>query len=155
MKKDITYIEAGKLETLIAQSGLEVKDKKGWTRVDGAAGRRLYVPKTKRVGRVDLVGLSGQGTRQLGDDERHGSVTHQLDMTRDEAAILATFERLLGELATAPAVERPAKAPRAPKAVPTAGKPGRVELIRKVAEQRGLTAQADEGDDAIPALDAE
>jgi hypothetical protein len=159
MKKNVTYIAREQFEALIAESGLPTSEKKGWTRVDGQSGRRLYVPKTKRVGRVDAVGLSSDGLTALGE-ESFGAVTHQLDMSGSEADILAAFALALEGLRTLAAVERPAKEPAAPKAARKAkgteqgieaaptSREGRIELIRKVAEQHGVAVSDEEATSA-------
>lgn len=141
MKKNVTYIAHEQFVALIAASGLPCVEKAGWLKVCGATGRRLYVPKTKRVGRVDLVGFpDGEGVRALGG-ESFGSVTHQLDMSRTEAEILATFGALLDALHVMPAAEPKARAPRA-KAEPGEEKKSirsRLSLIKRVARERGLS----------------
>lgn len=159
MKKNVTYILAAAFETAIQESGLTTSEKSGWIRVDGQNGRRLYVPKTKKVGRVDLVGIghsaSPAGVTSLGEG-KFGAVTHQLNFDRSESEVLAMFSALLEELKTAPAVEKPAKEPKAPRErkakgteagtveAPKASRADRMALIRATAEKHGVAVSPDE-----------
>lgn len=150
MKKNTTYIPFSTLFAAVEASGLTVVEKAGWLKVCGASGRRLYVPKTKNVGRVDLVGLSdGDGRRALGG-ESFGSVTHQLDFSLPEAAILAALDAALLDLATleaaAPKVRsmkpKAEPAPVETKAERKAGLVARLALIAAHAERTGLSISA-------------
>lgn len=166
MKKNVNYVERAKFEELIAASGLPTSDKKGWTRVDGQAGRRLYVPKTKRVGRIDCAGLSGEGLRLLPEDEAHGAVTHGVDFSLTEEQVLAAFSAALDGLASLEAVAKPAKEPKAPRErkakgtgeTPTAepttaeGRESRIALIRQVAAEKGVAVTAELEDGNIETL---
>ena len=153
MKKNVTYIAAAQFETLIAESGLTTSEKSGWIRVDGQNGHRLYVPKTKKVGRIDCVGLDIEGLTALGG-ESFGAVTHQVDFNRPEEFILAVFSLALDALKSLPAVEKAPKAKAEPKArraagtepaaaAPTASRSDRMALIKRVAAERGVPVSAD------------
>lgn len=101
-KKSVTYIDAAKFESLIAASGLTFTLKAGWVKVQGPAGRAVYVPRTKTVGRVDIsVGevLPLEGVMDLGE-LKFGSVHCGLDMARTEDEILAAFAAVLEHLKT-------------------------------------------------------
>ena len=110
MKKNITYVRAEKFAALVSQyPQLGVTQNSGFIKVE-LGGRRLYVAKTKNVGRIDVSGYVTKvaGVRDLGDD-RFGNVTGQVDFTRNETDILITFEALLEELVSSPAIETKAK----------------------------------------------
>lgn len=109
MKKGQTYIAAEKFTALVAaRNGFEVKQNTGFVKVE-KGGRRLYIGKTKRVGRIDVSGWvsSEPGLINLGE-QSFGQVQQQFDFTRTEDQILATFEALLDEMETSAPV--PAKA---------------------------------------------
>jgi hypothetical protein len=158
MKKNVTYIDRAKFEALIEASGLHTSDKAGWTRVEGQKGNRIYVPKTKRVGRVDVAFAHGgaSGVRELGG-ESFGAVTAQLDMSLSEDAIMENFAALLDGLRDAAAPAPRKRAARAaqgegetPQAEPAQGRKERLALIAKVAAEKGVTVSAQ-----TLALDAE
>ena len=158
MKKNVTYVDAAKFETIIRDSGLTFLLQKGFVKVSAAKGRNLYVAATKRVGRVDISGFTVQmdGITDLGDLS-FGNVKQQLDFSRTEDEILATFRDLLAHMATLPAVEkmeRKASTPRGPVAqgwsqdVPKGPTPEEVREQRKAliaakAEKRKAKKQAD------------
>jgi hypothetical protein len=125
MKKQITYVPQEKFAALIAELGLRSVDQAGFTKVILPNSPRLYVARTKRVGRVDVAvgdrALEIAGVRHLGSGEAFGLVHHQLDFTRTEDEILASFRELVKFLSSLPAPE-----PKAPKA-PRAKKGARVE----------------------------
>jgi hypothetical protein len=127
MKKNVTYIDAVKFETIIKSSGLPFVLQAGFVKVQGPKGRNLYVAATKRVGRVDISGFTVDATSptafgfitDLGELE-FGNVKQQMDFSRTEDEILATFELLLNHMKTLDPVEkaqRKASAPKAPVAV--------------------------------------
>jgi len=153
MKKNVTYISSATVLAVLEASGLPIVEKAGWLKVCGASGRRLYVPKTKSVGRIDLVGLSdGPGRRALGG-ESFGSVTHQLDFSAPEADILSALDAALLDLATleaaAPKVRtQRVKAPKVPVAAPTRAERkeaniARLSLLKRVAQEKGMAVSPD------------
>lgn len=109
MKKNLTYVPAEKFSAIIAARSLETKEGKGFTRVTGRLGCRLYVANTKAVGRVDLQTAHGLEDGDANEVVPFCNITHQLDFARPEADILAAFERACIALDEAPA---PAKKPR-------------------------------------------
>ena len=163
MKKNVTYISSLAILSLVEASGCTVAEKAGWYKVMGAKGRRLYVPKTKSVGRIDLVGIpDGEGIRALGGDS-FGSVTHQVDFSRTEPEILSTVAHCLEQLAQLPELEVTRK-PRAAKAEPEpASLPSladRLALIARVAKEKGVPMSAsllaaDEGEEIATSEDVE
>lgn len=122
MKSHITYVDASLFEAIIAKHGLTMTLQKGFVKVDGPTGRRVYVAATKRVGRVDISGfkmLAPDGSDLPGFVPPHmgeaGNVKQQLDCSLGEADILANFELLLTHmesLAPAEKAERKAAAPK-------------------------------------------
>lgn len=96
MKKNISYVDASKIEAIIVQSGLPCEPKASFLKVKGPTGYNVYVPLTKTVGRIDLSGFSPPlpGVTDLGD-ERFGNVVAQLDFSRTEAEILQTVAAVL------------------------------------------------------------
>lgn len=144
-KKNVTYVSRDTLMAAIAASGIPTQEKAGWTLVGqhGTKGPRIYVPKTKGVGRIDVCGLGDRdGLRALGG-ESFGAVTHQVDMSRPEPEILATLDDVLTALAVAeptPAKVRVKRdgAPK-PASSPTDVKQdlkSRIDLIRAVANEK-------------------
>jgi len=162
MKKNTTYVSAEQLSALVAASGLPVVEKSGWLLIGAHAtkGPRLYVPKTKKVGRVDLVGLDGTpGTNALGG-ESFGAVTSQLNFnaTEDEikTAFVACLQGLISSQPFAPK-ERPAKVAGPRKASSTKPDEGTIKVpkerlgtradrmatIRAAAAKHGVSVSAD------------
>lgn len=144
MKTNINYVDACHFETIITASGLDTEPQKGFIKVKGKTGRRVYVAVTKRVGRVDLSGFTMEGP---GFIEPHcgpfGAVKQQLDMSLPQDEVLANFARLLKVLEELPAAEK-AKRSMAPKADAPKGwspetsarREDRMALIRKVAAEK-------------------
>lgn len=116
MKKNVTYVDAAKFETILKASGLVFTLQKGFVKVQGPKGRNLYVAATKRVGRVDISGFETDlaGITSLGE-LAFGNVKQQLDFSRTEDEILATFTAVLAHMATLPAVEKAQRKPSAPR----------------------------------------
>lgn len=150
MKKNVTYIAQELFEGVAKELGLGWKEQAGFIKVAGATGRAVYVARTKRVGRVDISGFtsSSPGVRDLGG-ESFGAVTQQLDFSRTEPEILATFRLVLGELKALPAREKEprkqlepkAAKPEAPEASPDerkAQRAARLATIRAAAAQKGV-----------------
>jgi hypothetical protein len=144
MKKDVTYITADKIEALIAESDLRVTELRNWLKVHGEAGRRLYVPKTRRVGTIELAnfeGLTHPGIVDLGEGDQHGSVNQAVDFTLPEDQVLDAVRAALEHLATMPAME-----PKARKRGPRGQRPelppppsaDRIAEIRRVAKEMGV-----------------
>lgn len=99
MKKNVTYVDACHFEKIIKESGCEVRVQAGFVQVKAPNGNRLYVGKTKRVGRVDISGWmsTDPGVLDLGDDS-FGAVHQQLDFSRTESEILESFRSILEEM---------------------------------------------------------
>jgi hypothetical protein len=110
-KKDILYIDAAKFEDRITAAGLEPVMQAGFVQVEAKKGRRVYVAKTKRVGRVDLSGFSvtdaefGTMAHSAG---KFGAVEQELDFRKQEGEsdqtaeerILNNFTKILEHMKT-------------------------------------------------------
>ena len=110
MKKGQTYVSAEKFAALVAaHPGLSVTPNSGFIKVE-LGGRKLYIGKTKAVGRIDVSGWVSQveGLRNLGE-ESFGQVQQQVSFHRTEDEILATFAELLEEMVTSQPVPKKAK----------------------------------------------
>ena len=109
MRKNINHVSAESLLSTVEAAGLKVTPQSGFYRVEGTENRRLYIGKTKRVGRVDLSGYSvlGVGFTQLSEEDQFCRVACQLDFSAEPKVILAAFARAVKAL-TAPA-KTPAK----------------------------------------------
>lgn len=157
MKKNVTYVDAAKFETIAKASGLPLTLQAGFVKIAGPKGHNVYVAATKRVGRVDLSGFTMDvpGVNTLGEDEKFGNVLAQMDFSRSEEEILATFAEVLAHMATlAPKekVSRKASAPKAPVAqgwstdipkAPVVDKAARLEKL-KAAKKKSEVASSPE-----------
>jgi hypothetical protein len=105
MKPNVTYIDGEKLMALVRESGSPTKEQSGNFRVESKTcpGCRLYVPRGKRVCRVDLSGftVSDPAVRDLGG-ESFGNVKQQIDFSLPEDGVLAGFKRVLDHLNSIP-----------------------------------------------------
>lgn len=156
MKKDITYVAPSKLLDIVAELGLPLREQRGFHKVSPSAGRAIYIANTKAVGRVDLSGFTfeGAGVRDLGG-ESFCSVKQQVDFSRTEDEILATFRAVCEHLATLAPREKEKRAvtpksPRPKKASKdeTQAEPdtedrkaaalAHLERVRKFAQMRGV-----------------
>ena len=146
MKKNVTYVAPEKVAAIVSASGLRTQDLKGWTRVCGAEGRAVYVPKLKKaVGRVDVSGFTMEGPGFVAPHcGKFGSVEQQLDFSLPEGEILANLARLLDVLRELPAREKAKRAAFSPPAAPAPAAPvaetkaERLARIRAIAEKMGV-----------------
>lgn len=177
MKTDILYVEGSKFLAILTDLGVPHTVQSGFIRVEGAKGRRLYVAATKRVGRVDISGFEVDFGAKVPHCGVFGNVRQQLDLSPElgEEGILTNFRALVTHLLTLAPVEKVkvAPKPKAPKAkkakaegtVPAAPAPetteakaARMELIKKVAAEKGMKvspkamAQADAGEEDADTL---
>ena len=106
MKPEIKYIPFETFQDIIVKSGLPFEELAGFVKVTGAKGRKVYIPRTQRVGRVDISGFEypGEGVLDLGDDA-FGGVKQQLDFTGDPEQTLENFVNVLQHMVTLPPVE--------------------------------------------------
>lgn len=117
-----TSVDRGKFEKILKELGLGYVEQSGYLRVDVGKGYRMYVAKSQNVRRVDLAEFVPpaaeypKGFRRLGEGERFGAVSCQLDFTLPEADILTAF-RAAAEYAITLGQAEPRKrvAPMAPK----------------------------------------
>jgi hypothetical protein len=155
MRENTTYVAHEKFTEIVARLGLPTEEKKGWLRINSPASPsyRVYVPFTKRVGRIDVAGLPEAdevaGCRRMGG-EKFGAVAHQLDMSLPEADILANFEAVLAHISGLAAPEKKAKkfGPKAEKVAKEevtsspeeieAKKARKARLLAKVAKEKGV-----------------
>jgi hypothetical protein len=143
-KQNLTYVDAAKFQSVIEKLGLPMQAQAGFVRVDGPAGRRIYVARTNRVARVDLAGFSMEGDGFMPFPGKNGSVEQQLAFeAKSEEEILTNFERALKHMQTLPPIEAKKKSMTSagPKVKPVGWKvPTKEErgaLIRKVAAEKG------------------
>jgi hypothetical protein len=153
MRKNITYVDASKFELIVNELGLTAIPQAGYVKCGSGNGRHLYVAKTKRVGRVDLSAFevpSDLGVTNLGG-EKFGNVTQQLDFSRPEEEILASFRKVCEHMISLPPVEKVSRAKPAGEAKPKAQgwsqaviemspeeKQKRADLIARVAAEKGV-----------------
>lgn len=143
MKSGVTYVEQGKFLAIAQELGLSTKEQKGFVKVwdagKGENAQRLYVAKTKKVGRVDLSGFEVEfGAQHLGG-EKFGGVSQQLDMSLPEEDILTNFRALCEHMKSLPAPapkERKAREPKAEGKVQ-----GTAPAHDPMAEKRSLLAR--------------
>lgn len=121
MKKNVTYVDQAKFLALVDAAQGKYTIQSGFIRVDGLPGCRLYIARTKRVGRVDISGfmLDGAGVTELGA-EAFCRVKQQLDFSLCESDILATFSRALVEMGLNAGEQPPAGLTDASAEVPSA-----------------------------------
>ncbi len=95
-----------KILAIVDGSGLKTEEKKAWLRINGPNCARVYVPRRKHVGRVDIAGMEApSGTSVKLGDRSFGSVTEQLDMSAPEDRVLENFKAVLDHMASLPSVE--------------------------------------------------
>jgi hypothetical protein len=99
-KTETTYVAQDKFLAIVEELGLETQEQAGFIKVKGPEGHRLYVARTKKVGRVDISGFtcadSVPGVRVLDDDLKFGGVKEQIEFSgRTEDEILETFRGVL------------------------------------------------------------
>jgi hypothetical protein len=108
MKKNVTYVSQSSFAAIAAKLGLTWTEQAGFVKVQvaGKDDYRLYVAKTKTVGRVDISGFEPGtdvvGFKHLGG-ESFGAVKAQLDFAQPEAVILHAFEAACLVMASLPA----------------------------------------------------
>jgi hypothetical protein len=108
-KAGVNYVDGAKFQKLIDEKGLGYEFQAGFVKVQAENGHRLYVAKTKRVGRVDLAfKVEGEGFHP--PETKNGSIELQLDMTQPEDAILAAFSKALDVMVALPKKEAAKKA---------------------------------------------
>jgi len=159
MKNDILYVEGSKFLAVLAELNIPHTVQSGFIRVEGAKGRRLYIAATKRVGRIDISGFEVDFGAKVPHCGVFGAVKQQMDLSNEltESDILSNFRALVEHMMTLPAIEKVAKvkAPKAPKAgrkakpgtVPSSPEPtdalkGRMALIKKLAQERGVAVSS-------------
>jgi hypothetical protein len=122
-RKPVNYVSQTELLNVVSELGLVSHEQAGFIRVQATdrPEHRLYIAKTKNVGRVDVSGFDPEveGVSRLGEGERFGKVRAQIDFNREPSAIIATFRNLCSLLFTLPVSvvapsEKKERAPRAP-----------------------------------------
>lgn len=161
MKTDILYVENSKFLAVLQELNVPSTIQSGFIRVEGAKGRRLYVAATKKVGRVDISGFEVDFGAKKPHCGEFGQVKQQMDLSPElgEEGILSNFRSLVVHMLTLPAVEKvkATKKPKAPRAAKVKLAPGevpappvespeairgRMELIKRVAAEKGLNVSA-------------
>lgn len=125
-----TAIDANLFETILGNvmnknpGTLSVVAQKGWVKISGPHGRKLYVARTKSVSRAALSGFHlnyERGLNELPEDEKCGRVTQLIDFSLTPPEILATFENILLDMIHL--------APPAPQAKPTRATPKKQAVV--------------------------
>lgn len=114
MKKNVTYVANDKIMQVVRESGAQIEEKKGWTKVSFSPAHRVYVPHTKNVGRIDVSGFEVTDALIVVSlkGESFGNVKQQLNMTLPEEQILANLKIVLESMkALPPAAKPPRKQP--------------------------------------------
>jgi len=103
-KPGVTYVPVESLLVVVEEVGLRIEEKKAWLRIDGPSGARVYLPRRKEIGRVDIAGMEAPGGTSVKLGERSfGSVREQLDMRLSEDDVLQNFRSVLIHMASLPA----------------------------------------------------
>jgi len=165
MKKDVRYVSQERVLEAAAQLQIPVDNHLASFYLVGkfgTKGPRVYVPKTKTVGRIDLNGFEVREAmpdkvRYLGG-ESFGGVKEQLlmDSSLSEEQILGNFLEILAHMASLPEFPKRAKGPRAGKKGASTPEPTeeevkearkrRARLLAKVAAEKNvrLSPEAEE-----------
>jgi len=99
-----------KFLAIVEEVGLTVEEKKAWLKVAGPSGARIYLPKRKVIGRVDIADFEAPpGTSVKLGSKSFGAVKEQLDLTVPEEQALENFRIVLRHLASLPPAEPKAK----------------------------------------------
>ena len=118
-KKNATYVETKKLLDIAGSlPGITVDSSlKTFHKIQGAdASKRVYVPQTKTVARVDISGFE-HPLAVAHFKPPTSRVKQMVDFTQDEKAILHAFRRILEDgLVAAAAPAAPAEEPAAERA---------------------------------------
>jgi hypothetical protein len=110
-RTDATYVALEKLLEIVEEVGLTAEEKKAWLRINGPSGSRVYVPRRKHVGRVDIAGMEApEGTSVKLGEKSFGAVKEQLDMDAPEEVVLRNFRSVLKHMASLPSDETGASA---------------------------------------------
>lgn len=141
---------------VLADLGLSHTEQSGFIRVEGAKGRRLYIAATKTVRRVDLSGFEMDLKEEITKVPHcgvFGNVKQQMVVGTGPEGDLERVREVLAHMATLPAIEKAPAKPKAPKAkaaktegavpaAPAVDSPeaikARMELIKKVAAEKGV-----------------
>ncbi|MHB8407835.1 MAG: hypothetical protein ACYDHY_06930 [Acidiferrobacterales bacterium] len=167
MKKELAYVASERFMEIASGLGLPTKEQAGFIQVVGPKGRRLYVAKTKMVGRVDIAGFEvadvhpgtvvklgglsfGQVKEQLDFDPK-GTADDSPERLAREQEIVAAFAHICGHMATLAPVEKAkkgkaAKAPEQTEDEVKAARRRKALLLAEVAKKTGkaLSKEAQE-----------
>ena len=156
MKTNILYVENSKFVTVLDELNVPFTVQSGFLRVEGPKGRRLYVAATKKVGRVDISGFEVEFGAKVPHCGVFGKVKQQMDLSPEltEEGILENFRAIVTHMLQLQPVEKAPAKPKAPKAakgtkvsmaVPATpavdsleAKLARIELIKRVAAEKGV-----------------
>lgn len=88
-------------------AALVLEPKKGWLKVEGPKGAKVYIAQQEVPGRIDLSGFSVDGCFvPIDPDKPNGAVTGHIDLTRSEEEVLEGFRNALLRLADAEYVRK-------------------------------------------------
>lgn len=158
MKKNTLYVDAALFEGVLIELGCKYEKQKGFVKVEipGAAGRRVYIGNTQRVGRVDISGFEVPTDPDGEEFFAHvkdlgglsfGAVKQQLDFEQTDGrtaeSLVATLRAVIEHGASLG--DAPPKAKSAPGVTASSPKPKgwmsdeeRALLIAKVAKEKGV-----------------
>ena len=74
---------------------LTVQELKGWVKVEGPTGCRLYIQKSDDVRQVDLSAFGADMPGPVESDGKNGNVQAHLDLSVGEPAAIEAFKGLL------------------------------------------------------------
>lgn len=117
MKKNVTYIPVTAIEAIVTELNIPTVTQAAFTKVMGAKGRNLYIPRGKSIGHVDFSGFTVEhlGVVDLGE-KSFGNVKQMINFEGSQEVILETIKNVLEVMISLPPVEKVPKAPKAPKA---------------------------------------
>lgn len=164
MNKHVRYVPSAKFVSLLTDAGIQFSELAGFYAIEGKklpgekkSQYRIYVPRTKLVGQVDISGFEVE-FGAVPNPVKNGRVLQILDMSTElsEDDILTNFSSLLAHMLALEPVVKEKKAPRPSSSPETQEAPAdpeeaanlaramdeakakRIALIKAYAEQNGL-----------------
>ena len=123
--RELKAIPQEKFLEVLKKEGVPYTIQSGFIRVEGPAGRRMYVANTKQVRRVDISGFSLQHGGVTPLKGELGRVKQQLDFKHTEDVVLKNFADGLKYMMSLPPSETARKLPerKAPGEMPRPSAP--------------------------------
>jgi len=127
MANTLTKVQTAKILAIFNKLGLTVIEQPSQYRVQDESGtRRLYVPGTKTVHKVELSGftheLAVSWESVFGDKKApSGKITQVVDFAQEEKLVLRSIFKIAKTLVKAAKVEAPVEAPPATETAPVEG----------------------------------